>query len=311
MTKKNTTPKPYLSILLIVFTLFSSLEAFPVDSVIRIAAGRPTGSYYPVALQICSVINKYSSLSKCEVINSSGTINNLNLLASGRVDFAFVLSDTARDAATGKGFFEGQDPIKDLRFVLNIFTQTLTILAKDEKLVSTFGDLNGKKIGSNLRGATSRWAINRLNSVFKFDSEPKFVHLSDNQMATALCNDDVDAVALFVSHPNAIVSDISKSCNVEFVGFDPIKLDSFISANPFYSKIIINPGPYKNISRSTITLTTQGILVANTSTPKEKVDLLINALRRYFDDFQQSLPDLANMTKETIFNSETFGLAPY
>ncbi|MDX1916865.1 MAG: TAXI family TRAP transporter solute-binding subunit, partial [Rickettsiaceae bacterium] len=134
------------------FTLCAFISFASTADSIRIASGSSNGVYYPVALKICELINNNNSIVACEVIETSGSVTNLELLKTGKADFAVIQSDAALDSFQGKGIFFGDKPFEDMRFVLSLFDEYLTLITKNESGIVLFGDLNGKKIGANLNG---------------------------------------------------------------------------------------------------------------------------------------------------------------
>jgi TRAP transporter TAXI family solute receptor len=268
---------------------------------IKIAGGIVTGNYYPAALQICNLITKYSPITKCEVIATSGSINNINLLSSNKVDFAFVQSDIARDAVKGQGVFINQKPYQELRHVVNLFPEIFTMIVKDRLGAVNFSDLSGKSIGLNLKGSGAKSGLMTLFKYYKFEKDPQIVHIVDSQIQSKLCDDEIDSVVLFTGHPSSAVNNIASSCDVEFISIDPLKLDSLLIDSSIYEKSILRSKSYTNISRNASTFATKSILVTNQDENPEKVNLLIKILKRYFDEFKTSYPVLNNLNKDDVF----------
>ena len=268
---------------------------------IKIAAGVMSGAYYPVAVQLCSIITKYSPVTKCEVLATSGSINNLNMLSSERVDFAFVQSDIARDASKGMGVFSNQKYPVDLRLVLNLFPEVLTMVVKDESGIVNFSDISGRKIGVNLRGSGAKSGLMTLFKYFKFDKDPEIVSVNESQMSSKLCDNEVDSVVLFTGHPSGVVSEVTSTCDVEFINIDPLKLDALLVDNPIYEKSILASKSYVGISRNATSMATKALLVTSKNVSSEKVKLLTRIVNRYFDEFKTMYPVLNGMKKEEIF----------
>lgn len=268
---------------------------------IKIAGGIVTGNYYPAALQICNLITKYSPITKCEVVATSGSINNINLLSSNKVDFAFVQSDIARDAVKGQGVFINQKPYQELKHVVNLFPEIFTMIVKDKLGAVNFSDLSGKSIGLNLKGSGAKSGLMTLFKYYKFEKDPQIVHIVDSQIQSKLCDDEIDSVVLFTGHPSSAVNNIASSCDVEFISIDPLKLDSLLIDSSIYEKSILRSKSYTNISRNASTFATKSILVTNQDENPEKVSLLIKILKRYFDEFKTSYPVLNNLNKDDVF----------
>ncbi len=298
MIKINTILRSWIISLIIISSSYSYASSV---NEIRIAAGVMGGTYYPVALQICNLITKYSPITKCEVTATSGSINNLNLLASDKVDFAFVQSDVAKDAIKGQGVFLNQKPYNDLRLVLNLFPEVFSMIVKDELGVINFSDLSGRSIGINLKGSGAKSGLLTLFKYFKFEKEPQIIHIVDSQMYSKLCDNEVDSIVLFTGHPSGVIGQITSSCDVEFISIDPLKLDNLLVDNTIYERAILPAKSYVGISRNASSFATRALLVTNSDQNSDKVNLLNKILKRYFEEFKSSYPVLNSLDKDEIF----------
>lgn len=305
MIKKNIMLKKL--VLLICLNLSSFVSLAYVDE-IKIAAGSMTGVYYPVALQICGFVTKYSPSTRCNVLATSGSLNNMSLLSTDKVDFAFVQSDIAQDAYKATGIYRNQKPFSSLRLVARLFPEVFSVLSKDESGIVNFSDLKSKTIGVNLKGSGSKSGLINLLKYFKFAQEPKIVHVSESQMASRLCDDKVDAVVLFTAHPNSIVSDIAKTCDVELVSVDSFKLDSLLNEYNVYSKEVVPANIYNMMSRSSLSFSTRSLLLASNETDRAKVNLLTQLISTNFDEFQSLYPALNLISKKEVFRK---GFLPF
>lgn len=282
---------------------FSTVAYATSTQEIRIAGGVISGAYYPVALQLCNLITKYSPITKCEVIATSGSINNINLLATDKVDFAFSQSDVARDALKGVGVFSNQKPYTDLRQVMSLFSEVFTMIVKDEKGITNFSDVSNKTIGLNLKGSGAKSGLMNLFKYFKFDKEPQIVHVPDAQMASKLCDNEIDIAVLFTGHPSGIANQIASTCDVEFISVDPLRLDNLIVENPVYEKHVLPAKLYPTISRNAFSFATRALLVTNRDTNAAKVNLITSIINKHFEEFKALYPVLNAMQKDQVFKA--------
>jgi len=302
LIKISITLRKFIASLCLVF----SFEAFSSSiSDIKIAAGSMGGAYYPVALQFCSFITKYSPITNCDVISTSGSINNLNLLSTEKVDFAFVQSDVALDAFRGEGVFSNQKPYSDLRIVLNLFPEVFSVMTRGDSGIVNFSDLSGKKIGVNLKGSGAMSGFMNLFKYFKFDKDPQIIQVADSGMPAKLCGREVDVVVLFTGHPSSVASSIASYCKTEFVSIDPIKLGNMITDTKVYESYTIPSGFYSGILRNTGTFATRAIFTANADTPSSKVALIKGLIDKHFEEFQKLHPVLTGLQRGQVFSPGT------
>ncbi len=301
MIKKNIMLRRFIILFTSLFFSLSS-SADPVTE-IRIAAGIVSGAYYPAALQLCSFITKHSPITDCKVIASSGSINNLNLLGTEKVDFAFVQSDVALDALNATGISSNQKPYSELRMVMSFFPEYFTMIVRDGSGILDFSELSGKKIGVNLRGSGAKSGMLTLFKYFAFEKDPQLINVTDTQLAGRLCDNEVDAVVLFTGHPSGIASQISSSCKVSFVSIASLKLDRLLKENPVYESNTIPANIYPGIAKSAATFSTRAIFVTNDGTSVDKVQLLTNTIRANFDEFKNLYPVFKQMNLNDLFKT--------
>jgi uncharacterized protein len=289
--------------LFITFLCLFSYSANSAVTEIKIGAGIMHGVYYPAAIQMCNLLTKYSPVTKCEVLPTNGSLNNLNLLTTSKVDFAFIQADIARDAYKSNGIFANQKSYEDLRLVLNLFPEVFTIIVKDESGIVNFSDLENKKIGINLRGSGAKTGFINSLKQFKFLKDPEIIQTSDSQFPKRLCDNEVDAVVLFTGHPSGLIREITDKCDVEFVTIDPFKLENILADNGVYEKFIIPKEMYKNISRNASSFAGKSLLVSTKSTDPEKVKLLSKIISRNFEEFKTMYPVLQSLSKQDVIGN--------
>ncbi len=290
----------------IVIALFVSFFQFntlanPVTE-IKIAAGIVSGAYYPAALQLCNFITKYSPITDCKAIASSGSINNLNLLSTEKVDFAFVQSDVAQDAVDAVGIFSNQKPFSELRTVMSFFPEYFSMIVRKESGIVKFSDMSDKRIGINLRGSGARSSMLTLFKYFSFKKEPQIINVTDTQMPGKLCDNNVDAVVLFTGHPSGIASQIASTCKISFVSIDFSKLDILVKENKVYESSVIPDNIYPGVAGAT-TFSTRAVFVTNADTDEDKVQLFTKTIRENFDEFRNLYPVFNSLNIEDLFKT--------
>ncbi|MCP5370013.1 MAG: TAXI family TRAP transporter solute-binding subunit [Rickettsiaceae bacterium] len=233
------------------------------DKIIRIAAGDLLDGYYMIGLKLCKYISNSNNGIRCEVIPTSGSQQNLQLLHEGKVDFAFSIANLALDAYEGRGMFADQEPFKDLRQVLNLHEVYFTVLSKDQDQILTFKDLDNRKISNGPAGSDSTAVYNEIFKLYDFAYAPVDVEILYENYAKKYCNGEVDALMILTGHPNVLINLITNQCESDFVSMDPKKLDIFIKKYPMFYKTILKKGIYPGITEDQETVAVRAIFVVN------------------------------------------------
>lgn len=148
---------------------------------ITIAAGPSTGGAFEVATAIAEVTERYHPDIEVEVIETLGSVQNVTLLAGGRVELATVLADTR----TGP----------ESRMVASLFPDVFQLLVREDSEIRSVGELRGHRIALPPRGAGQYGSFWSLAEQYGLSDADLLAFTMSNAAADwALINGAVDAV---------------------------------------------------------------------------------------------------------------------
>ena len=126
-------------------------------SFFTVGAGPLGGGYYTAARAICDVVHaQFPGRMRCSPDPTPGSVYNVVALAEGQIDFALVQSDAHHFAVTGTGPFAATGPDTNLRSVLALYPEPLTLLARRAAGIGAVPDLAGKRVKLGPRNSGSR-----------------------------------------------------------------------------------------------------------------------------------------------------------
>jgi uncharacterized protein len=205
-------------------------------------AGDVSGGYYAAASAICETVNRNEQgLFRCSPDPTPGSIYNLNALRNGELDFALVQSDWHRRAFFGTGQYASKGRMENLRSVMGLYGETLTIVARRDAGIGSIGDLSGKRIDVGHPASGRRATVDQILQVLGF-KYPDFAEVAELPVGTALealCNKDIDATLLIVGHPNAGVERMLNECDAVLVPVTEESSSAIIAALPDMKKSVI------------------------------------------------------------------------
>ena len=254
------------SVFTIVFSVNSTFaENIENEKTVKIAAGSVLEGYYFIGLRLCRYITESNNGIRCEVVPTTGSLENIDLLRKGEVDFAFTQAELAVDAYEGKGYFNNVAPFPDMIQLLRLHDEAFTIIAKDKDKIFVFGDLDGKKISNGPKNSDSTIAYNILASHYKFKKQPEDIEIPHEEYANQFCSGKVDAIILMTGHPNSLVNYITHSCESDFVSIEKDKIDMLVEQNQAFKKYIIDEKGYPGINKSENTFAVSAIFITTNS----------------------------------------------
>jgi uncharacterized protein len=132
----------------ILLALILSLYAH-VGWAFTIATGPSDGSYFQIAQDIKNVVGKEGI--DLQVMATKGSLENLELLTSGKADLAIVQLDALRFISDVAKQDLGVDVFQKIKVVLNLYPEEIHILT-NKKDIQTFYNLEGKRVSVGAPG---------------------------------------------------------------------------------------------------------------------------------------------------------------
>jgi len=291
-----------LRIIILAFLLSVQTATAAEEKTIKIAAGSLLDGYYILGLKLCRYISLSNEGVNCEVVPTSGSLENLRLLQSNKVDFAFSLANLALESHQGKKHFAATEPFKDMYQLLRLHDEYFTVIVKDDDNILVFADLEGQKISNGPPNSDSSVAYTALEVYYNFKKPPTDIELEYENYAKAFCKSDIDAVMMMTGHPNELVNMITHKCESDFVTIDSNKIDLLVKNNPGFHRVTLKAGGYPGITESQETVAVPAIFVSSKKTDKAIVKNFLNYFNSKVSRFKSSSPMLTDLNNSHFTN---------
>lgn len=219
-------------------------------SLFSFGSGNILGGYYATARAICDVINRNPEAEglRCSPEPTQGSIYNLAMLQVGDQDFSLVQSDWQRAAYLGESLFSGQAPQSNLRSVMALYPETITILAGADSGIRDTPDLFGRRVDigppASGRHASIMALFERLGI-----AGGQFAELTEltNDLALAeLCEGRIDAAIYILGHPSPLISQAIDDCGARMISLSRQELRDTLASGGEYYPIIIPARTYES-----------------------------------------------------------------
>ncbi|MGH6895653.1 MAG: TAXI family TRAP transporter solute-binding subunit [Geminicoccaceae bacterium] len=275
---------------------------------ITIGTGGVTGVYYPAGGAICRLVNadRQEHGIRCSVESTGGSVYNVNTMRQGELDFGIVQSDVQYNALEGLGAeFEGQGPFEDLRAVFALHPEPFTLLARADSGIATFDDLQGQRVNVSNPGSGSRATFEVLMDAkgWTMDDFALASELKSAEQSQALADNNVDAIAFIVGHPNGSIQEATTTVDANLIPVSGPEVDALVEANPYFSKAVIPGGMYPGNPDDTETFGVRGTLVTTAGVSDEAVYQVVKAVFENFEDFKKLHPAFAKLEKEAMISA--------
>jgi hypothetical protein len=269
------------------------------STLVSIGTGGETGVYYLAGGAICQLVNaeRWEHGVRCLARKSNGSIDNLRDVRSGDDSFGIVQSDWQYHAFKGTSVFEAVGPDRELRSVFSLFPEPFTVVAHPDAGITTFADLEEKRVSVGPIGSGGRATMNVVMRAMGW-TDADFAYVADLGMPAlpeALCGGEIDAAVFIVAHPNLTVEDMVTSCDALLVPVEGPQIDRLIAENRYYSAYEIPALTYPDQPTPVADFALVATLVTSSRTAPAVVYELTRAVFENFDAFRDAHPAFANL----------------
>jgi uncharacterized protein len=291
-----------LSAALAATSLSSAVQA--EEKFVTIGTGGQTGVYYVAGQSICRFLNRGASEHgiKCNAPASGGGVANVNGIRSGEFNFGIMQSDHQYKAMTGATPFEKEGAMQDLRAVFSLQSEVFTVLARRDAKIASFDDLKGKRVNIGNPGSGQRDTLDEImavkgweRSVFTLAAE-----LKPAEQASALGDNNIDAMTYFVGHPNGAIQEATTTTDAVLVPVTGPEIDQLLAAKSYYTKAEIPGGLYRGNDAPTPSIGGKAVLSTSAKASPEMVYQLVKSVFDNIDRFKRLHPAFADLKEEDM-----------
>ena len=258
------------------FSLFAAAAAFTASTAalaaptfINILTGGTSGVYYPIGVGLSQLYSNGIEGSKTSVQATKASVENLNLLQSGRGELALALGDSVADAWNGVEDAGFKAPLKKLRAIAGTYPNYIQIVASKESGIKTLADLKGKTISV---GAPKSGTELNARAIFKaaglsYEDMAKVEFLPYAESVELIKNRQLDATLQSSGLGMAAIRDLAATLPITFVAV-PAEVTAKIG-NDAYQAASIPAGTYDGQDTEVPTVAITNILVSHEGVSEE------------------------------------------
>ena len=148
----------------------------PAAFAFTIATGLSDGSYFQIAQDIKNLVAKDGV--ELQIMSTKGSLENIQLLGSGKVDLAIVQLDALRFVSDALKQQKGLDVFDKIKVVLNLYPEEIHVLS-NKKEIQSFYHLEGKRVSVGTEGSGSAVSAAVLFTVYDINPTVSFDAVED------------------------------------------------------------------------------------------------------------------------------------
>ncbi len=271
--------------------LFAS-QGYADNRVLTLGTGGVTGLYYPAGGAICRLVNlsRQQHGIRCALRSTLGSVENLQQVMAGHLDLgvseAGQLENTYR-ANRAKG-----QPGSDLRTLVGLYPEHISILVRRDSGIKRFADLKGKRFNLGKKGSSQRVTLDILLQArgWKRDDFSVLEELAPVEQAKALCDNRIDATLYVVGHPNGAIKEAIRDCDSLLIGLEKRDIEALVAYSPHYQALTLPGSLYSPSQPDVRTVGVNATLFTRSDLSDDAAYAIVQSLFEQFEEFQQLHP---------------------
>lgn len=272
----------------------------------RIGTGGTGGTYFPVGGMIANAISEASGTGVkglvATAVASNGSLANINAIGAGQFEAGLTQADVAYWAWSGTGLFEGRPKVDSIRFVANLYPESVQIVVKRGSGIRSVADLKGKRVSLDEPGSGTLIDARIVLAAYGLtDRDLKPEYLKMGPAADRMRDGALDAFFTVGGWPTGAIAELASSQGgIDLLPVDGDAAQRLLKQYSFFSADVIPADAYKG-SAETKTIAVGAQLVTSAKLADALVHDITKAL---WNDATRKMLD-AGHAKGKLIRKET------
>jgi hypothetical protein len=251
----------------------------------RIGTAATTGTYFQIGGVIASALSSPPGSPECQrgsncgvpglvavAQATQGSIENVQGIASGQLEAAFIQADVAHWAWRGAGPYQGKAPVKGLRAIAGLFPENLHIVVAKDGPIEKLKDLRGKRVSlGEKESGTLADARLILGADGLSERDVAAEHLRLAQAAAALGDGKLDAFFLVGGYPVPAIAELATATPIRLLEIPDEVAEKLQREYRFFTRSTIPGDAYEGLPGGAPTLAIRALLATAADVPEALV----------------------------------------
>ncbi|MEP7281803.1 MAG: TAXI family TRAP transporter solute-binding subunit [Rubrivivax sp.] len=249
--------------------LFAPFAA-QAEQFINILTGGTSGVYYPLGVALGKIYADKIPGVRTQVQSTKASVENLNLLQTGRGEIALALGDSVKSAWEGEEEVGFPKKLDKLRGVAAVYPNVIQIVASQGSGVKTFADLKGKSLSVGAPKSGTEVNARRIFEAMglSYKDLGKTEYLPFGESVELIKNRQLDATLQSAGLGVASIRDLASSVPITIVA---VPAEVATKLGPPFVATTIPANTYQGQTADVPTLAVVNFLVTHAGVPDEVV----------------------------------------
>ena len=236
------------------------------------------GIYYPLGGAIASRLSLADSNHRYTAEVTGGSVENVNRIANGEMDFGFAMAPAVFEAYTGgRDFAEALD---HLRVIAPLYPNLTHVLVPKNSDATSIADLRGRRVSVGAPGSGTEQLARQVLEAYDITYDDiNARYLSFRESADALADRAIDAAIFSVGYPASAVLEATTTGGARLLPIDTAHQARLRERYPYYAVGTIPANAYPGVEHDVPTVQVLNWIVATETLEAEVVWYLLTILR--------------------------------
>jgi len=264
------------------FTMALGAAEARAQDFINILTGGTSGVYYPLGVALEKLYADIPN-ARPSVQATKASIENINLINSGRGEIAFTLGDSLRDAWEGNEDAGFKSKLQNISTLAAIYPNYVQIVASKESGIKTLADLKGKRlsVGAPKSGTELNARTILAAAGLSYDDLGKVEYLPFAESVELMKNRQLDATLQSAGLGVASLRDLANSVDINVVEVPAAIVEKI---GPPYAVNTIPANTYSGQDKDVSTASVINYLIVR---PDLDEELVYQMTKRLFENLDQ------------------------
>jgi TRAP transporter TAXI family solute receptor len=269
------------------------------ERLLTIGAAPLGGTYYPAALALAEIINKYVPQTQARVEVTGGTMENPALMQEGELQLGLANADVAFFAFRGEAPFPA--PLSDIRAMfVGLAPGVVQYAVLKNSGIASVRDLAGKRVAVGPQGNSSGLLFLKVLKFYGVDPGKvtrSFVSFADG--INELLDGHVDMAVVQAGLPAPGLQEaFAGGRKIRILSFPEEERDAFLKQYPYYIPVTIPRGTYPAMADEATTFATQNLVLVHAALSPDIVHAVTRAVFEHLPELYAAHPSLRSVTLE-------------
>jgi TRAP transporter TAXI family solute receptor len=242
---------------------------------LTLGTASPGGPYYIYGDALAQVLTEKLGIT-VNHLPTQGPVHNVKLLDSGGAQLGMIAMGVGLQGWNGTGDWTGGKQFRNMRALFPMFGSLFQAVALRRSSITTFAQLDKKRIGIGPRASTAGTYVPAILKVLGISAEANYG--SQNLMATELLAGRYDAYVTMIGAPGPSIQDVDAKEPVTFLGLSSEQIEAIRKAMPELSPAKIAAKTYRGLEKDYSTIEDFIFTVGRADLPDDLVYQLIKAV---------------------------------